>query len=129
MQAAIEHLASADEPALTRFAGALADWWASGDGVSLEQAIGMPPNWRSSRRKRGRDAAVLRIAAYFPDLRGRPLAERVDLAIGRYRAAGWKRDERAHRRPDGPSGEIFDLLRLGTPPSFETIRKIIDIAG
>jgi hypothetical protein len=65
------------------------------------------------------------IAALFPDLRGRPLANAILETIRDYETTAWPADRDAGRRPHGPVGLIFDLLTLGGRRlDYESLRRL-----
>jgi hypothetical protein len=107
-------------------ATAVADWLDQPDAtVTLDVALGLPATWRSDIRRGRRDAALIDLARRrFPGLEGREAARAVATAARRYEGSSWPRDRRANRRPDGLSGDLFDVLSHGDMPSEATLRRI-----
>jgi hypothetical protein len=66
---------------------------------------------------------------HFPNLHGRAAARAVSHAVSRYQGTAWPRDCRARRRPDGLSGDCFDVLVLchGSLPGEDTLRHLFAV--
>jgi hypothetical protein len=94
--------------------------------LTFEQALALPPTWRSDWRRAERDAAWLRLRAQCcPQLKGRAAAHAVADAVRRYEGTAWRRDREACRRPDGLHGLCFDVLAHGGGSiGEETLRRL-----
>lgn len=110
---------------------ALSMWLDGGTSITFEAACGLPADRRSRARLVERDGLLLCVATrWFPHLRGRPLADAVAAAARRYEGSAWPRDRRAHRRPDGIQGDLFDVLLVGEMPGEARLRQIFNgLAG
>jgi hypothetical protein len=102
--------------------------WLDGDAsVTLEAALGLPPDGRMRARLENRDTLLIALARrHFPTLTGRRLADAVALAGSRYAGSSWTRDRRSGRRPDGLNGDLFDILSAGEIPGDARLRQIFN---
>jgi hypothetical protein len=97
----------------------------SADVLSFEAEADLQPGWRSEARRARRDAMLIDLRRRrFPDLAARPAAVAIEIAGCRYAASGWRRDRRAGRRPDGLSGDLYDLLSICGMPGREALRRL-----
>jgi hypothetical protein len=111
---------------LVPIAEGLALWLSSAPGTSFDVALQLPAGWRDVARRAWRNSILRDMAVrFFPSLHGRGLALEVFTTVHRYQATGWRRDRSTLRRPDGVLGAAYDVLRLGSAPGQEQIRKIL----
>jgi hypothetical protein len=100
-------------------------------GESFEEGLGLPTGWFKEDQQDRRDTKIGEIAATdFPGRVGRDLARAIFKACRRYQDQCWPRDRDADRRPGGPDGRIFDLLKIDKLQSFANLRVILNkLAG
>jgi hypothetical protein len=111
-------------------AEALWTWLDSDASVTFEAALGMPSDGRARARLEARDALLIAIARrHFAELCGRALADAVVKAGRRYQGSSWPRDRRSGRRPDGLTGDLFDVLSFGDIPGDARLRQIFNSLG
>jgi hypothetical protein len=114
--------AGSGDPEALHAADALCLWIEGNDSVRLEDALGVASNWRSTLRRRQRDALYVGIAQiHFPHLTGLPLARAIKTEIDRYAAGAWLRDRETGRRPDGSNALLYDILNLN--------ERLLDVEG
>jgi hypothetical protein len=123
---AVVTLAEHGDDGVVEVGSALLRWVEQPDGsTTLDAELDLPPGWRTEARRRARDDALVRLARkHFPALQGRAVAGAVAAAARRYEGTSWPRDRRAQRRPDGLSGDLFDVLSFSAMPSQGTLRRI-----
>jgi hypothetical protein len=105
-------LASTGDPGLLRIADGLSVW-GDAETITLEMALGLPSTLRTAMRRRRRDEIYDSIAASFPGMSGRTLANAILETIRDYEMTAWPDDRDNCRRPAGSDGLVFDLLMLG----------------
>ena len=116
LEAAVRTLLEHGDDRAQRVAGRISEWFSSlaGDRAPLERYLGFPAAWRYDRDRRARAAALTEYwRRHFGALAGRQAAREVLRSIRRYETGRWRQDAEDQRRPDGESGEIYDLLRIG----------------
>ena len=110
----IRLLAESDRPAAAVVAGALRRWQA---GETLESAVGLPTDWRQRKRITDRDRALVALVNLIPNGDARGIARQI--------IAGLPGCACQPRRPDGATGYIHDLARLGLDLSERHLRRVI----
>jgi hypothetical protein len=124
---AVSLLAEHGDDGVVAVAGALAIWidQAPAATITFDDALNLPPGWRSALRRQQRDQALLRLwRHHFVGLQGREAVRAVSAAARRYEGTGWPRDRRTGRRPDGLNGDLFDVLCLGSLPAEGSLRRL-----
>ena len=99
---------------------------------SLDEALGLPRDWRAAARRLRRDQAIGELAAYFATLSRARQAAEVHRLLCRYASTRWHRIDRARAKTPAayfgrPEAHLFAALRAGggAVPGPSRIRQIL----
>jgi hypothetical protein len=128
IRAAVEILIAYGDGPTLGVAAALLSWLdqPAGQSKDLDSMFALPWRRRLTECLRRRNELLVDIAhRRFPGLGCRSTARAMAATFRGYETTAWPRDRASGRRPDGLSGDLYDVLSLGGVPAERSLRAIL----